>query len=75
MLSRIDYTSKKIKRGREIKHVMLNKDSTYKDALRYVNEGKYCIFDFFSDGMLDEICEEELFEMLQNHSIYDKISE
>ena len=48
---------------------MLNKDSTYKDALRYVNEGKYCIFDFFSDGMLDEICEEELFEMLQNHSI------
>ena len=75
VLSRIDYTSKKIKRGREIKHVMLNKDSTYKDALRYVNEGKYCIFDFFSDGMLDEICEEELFEMLQNHSIYDKISE
>lgn len=75
VLSRIDYTSKKIKRGREIKHVMLNKDSTYKDALRYVNEGKYCIFDFFSDGTLDEICEEELFEMLQNHSIYDKISE
>lgn len=75
VFEKIDYRSKKIARGREIRHVMLNENSTYKDALRFVNEGKYCIFNFFSDGMLDEICEEELFEMLQNHSIYDKINE
>lgn len=75
VLSRIDYTSKKLARGREVRHVMLSENSTFKDALRYINEGKYCIFDFYSDGMLDEICEEELFEMLQEHSIYDKIND
>ncbi len=74
-LSRINFTAKKPKRGKEMKHVMLNADSTYKDALRHIDGGKYLVFQFYSDGMLDEITEDELFEQLQTHAIYDRIIE
>lgn len=72
-LSRINFLSKKPKRGKEIKHVMLSAESTFKDALRYTDSSRYVIFQFYADGLLDEICEDELYEMLQTHTIYDKI--
>lgn len=72
-LSRINFAARKPKRGKEIKHVMLNADSTFKDALRHTDGSKYIIFQFYGDGLLDEICEDELYEMLQSRSIYDKI--
>ena len=75
VLTRISFRTKKIKRGREMRHIILTETSTFKDALRYVDDGKYCVFQYFSDGMLDEITEEELFELLQKHSIYDKVFE
>ena len=71
----IGFRAKKIKRGREMRHVMLTESSTFKDALRYVDDGKYCVFQYFSDGILDEITEEEMFELLQTHSIYDRVFE
>ena len=74
-LTLIGYRAKKIKRGREMRHVMLTESSTFKDALRYVNDRKYCVFQYFSNGMLDEITEEELFELLQTRTIYDKVFE
>ena len=75
ILKRVGFSDKKIKRGREVKHIILTERSTFKDALRYVGEGKYCMFQYFSDGILDEITEEELFELLQTRSIYDKVFE
>ncbi len=72
-LSPIGFRPKKIKRGREMRHVMLSESSTFKDALRYIDDTKYCVFQFFCDGMLDEITEEELFEMLESRSIYDVV--
>ena len=75
VLQRLSYRAKKIKRGREMRHIMLTEKSTFKDALRYVDDGKYCVFKYFSDGMLDEITEEELFELLETHSIYDRVFE
>lgn len=75
MLSRVSFSAKKIKRGREMRHIILTEKSTFKDALRYVDDGKYCVFQYFSNGILDEITEEELFEMLETHSIYDKVFE
>ena len=74
-LIRIGFRAKKIKRGREMRHIILNERSTFKDALRYVDDGKYCVFQYFSDGILDEITEEELFELLETHSIYDRVFE
>ena len=75
VLEIISFRTKKIKRGREMRHVILTSSSTFKDALRYVNDGKYCVFQYYSDGILDEITEEELFELLETHSIYDKVFE
>ena len=72
-LSRINFRAVKPKRGKEIKHVMLGENSTFKDALRHMNGGKYLIFQFYGDGILDEITEDEMYEMLQHKSIYDKI--
>ncbi len=72
-LTRINYAAKKPKRGKEIKHVLLNSSSTYKDALRHIDSGRYLIFQFYQDGMLDEITEDELFEQLQTKGIYDTI--
>ena len=54
---------------------MLSENSTYKDALRYTDASKYLIFQFYADGMLDEITEDELYAQMQNHGIYDKIIE
>ena len=75
VLIRMGFRAKKIKRGREVRHIILTESSTFQDALRYVNDGKYCVFQYFSDGMLDEVTEEELFELLETHSIYDKVFE
>ena len=75
VLSYMGFRAKKIKRGREMRHVMLTESSTFKDALRYVDDGKYCVFQYFSDGILDEITEEELLELLEQRSIYDKVFE
>ena len=72
-LSRINYRAVKPRRGKEVKHVLLSESSTFKDALRHINSGKYLIFQFYGDGMLDEITEDELYEMMQKKSIYDKI--
>lgn len=72
-VSRIKFSTKKPRRGKEVKHVMLGAESTFKDALRYTDGGKYLIFQFYSDGMLDEITEDELYELLQKKNIYDRI--
>ncbi len=75
VMSRVNFSLKKIKRGREMRHIMLTGSSTFKDALRYIDNSKYCVFQYFSDGVLDEVTEEELFEMLESRSIYDRVFE
>ena len=72
-LSRINFCAVKPKRGKEIKHIMLNPNSTFKDALRHIDGSKYLIFQFFNDGLLDEITQDELYEMMQNKNLYDRI--
>lgn len=75
LLSRINFTAKKPARGKEVRHVMLGADSTYRDALRHIDSGKYLIFQFYSNGSLDELTEDELFEELQSHGLYDRVFE
>ncbi len=72
-LSRISFSAQKPKRGKDIKEVMLSVNSTYRDALRHMDGSKYVIFRFYDKGNLDEITEDEMYELLQNHAIYDKI--
>ncbi len=72
-LSRINFTAVKPKKGREVKHVMLAANSTFKDGLKYMDSSRYVIFQFYSDGLLDEITEDEFCELLQSHTVYDRI--
>lgn len=73
-LQRLDFVPKKLKRGKEVKHIMLRPDSTYKDALKFLDSGRYCIFLFYADGVLDEITQDELLEGLQKSNIYATIT-
>ncbi len=54
---------------------MLNESSTFKDAIRHLDGSRYLVFQFYSEGLLDEITEDELYVQLQSHNIYDKILE
>lgn len=71
--SRINFTALPKKRGREIKYVIMDEGATYRDALKFVGGGRYVVMQFYGDGFLDEISEDELYKKLSEHSIYDKI--
>ncbi len=70
---RIKFAAPVNRRGKEIKYVMLTPQSTFRDAFRHLDGKKYVIFQFFSDGVLDEVDEKELFEKLSDKSVYDRI--
>lgn len=72
-VQKINFAARKKKRGREVKYVILDEKATYKDALRYVDDSRYLVLQFYNDKFLDEITEDELFEKLQNSNLYDVI--
>lgn len=71
--SKICMSQNKKKRGREIKYIVLGEEATYKDALKFVDGGRYLVVQIYGDYFLDEISEDELFKRLQTASIYDKL--
>ncbi len=71
---KIDFSLRKKKRGREIKYVILSENSTYKDALRFMDGSRYLVIQIYeNEKFLDEITEDELCKKLQNSNLYDKI--
>lgn len=72
-VSRIPFNIKKPARGRHMKRVLLTRDSTYKDALRYAGGPYYTVFVLFEDGEVEEVYEEELYQRLASHTIYEKV--
>ena len=72
---KINFAAKKKKKGREIRYVILGENATFKDALRFVDSSRYLILQLYNEKFLDEITEDELYEKLLLHSIYDKILE
>ena len=70
---KINFAARKKKRGREIRYIILDESSTFKDALRFLDERKYLVIQIYGETFLDEITEDEFCEKLLNHSIYDKI--
>ncbi len=72
---KIAFSPRKRKRGREIRYVILDESATYRDALGFVDSGRYLILQIYGEKFLDEISEEELFERLQTHGLYDRIFE
>lgn len=72
---KINFASKKKKKGLEIRYVILDENATFKDALRFVDSSRYLILQLYNEKFLDEITEDELYEKLLTRSIYDKILE
>ncbi len=70
---KINFAAKKKKRGREIRYVILDENATYRDALRFVDSGRYLVLQIYGEKFLDEITEDELYEKLLEHGLYDKI--
>ena len=70
---KINFATKKKRKGREIRYVILDGNATFKDALRFVDSSRYLILQLYNEKFLDEITEDELYEKLLTRSIYDKI--
>jgi len=72
---KINFAARKKKRGRDIRYVILDESATFRDALKFVDSSRYLVLQIYGDVFIDEITEDELYQKLLNHSIYDKIAE
>ena len=70
---KINFAARKKKRGREIRYIILDESATFKDALRFLDDRRYLVIQIYGEVFLDEITEDELYNKLLEHSIYDKI--
>lgn len=70
---KIDFTRKKKKRGKEIKYVILGENATYSEALRHADSRRYLVLQIYGEHFIDEISEDELYERLLTHGLYDSI--
>ncbi len=66
----------KLKRGQEVKYVLADGDVTYKSALKHLDDSRYLVLQInLPDGSLEELSQDEIYERLQTHSLYDRIIE
>ncbi|MGN0814699.1 MAG: site-2 protease family protein [Candidatus Coproplasma sp.] len=71
---KINFSSRdKLKRGMEVKYVLVDASFTYKDALRYLDDKTYLVLQLYDGGVADEITQDELYESLTFHTIYDRV--
>ena len=70
---KINFAAKKKRRGREIKYVILDENATFRDALRLVDGSRYLVIQFYGEKFVDEITEDELYQRLLTHGIYDRV--
>jgi stage IV sporulation protein FB len=68
-------SSAKLRRGMTVKYVMADGSLTYKDAVKFFDERHYVILQLFDGEIKDEITQDELYEGILTHSIYDKVFE
>lgn len=74
-VKKINFAAKKKRRGRDIRYVIVGEEATYRDALKYVDGSCYLVLQIYGEHFIDEITEDELYERLMNHSIYDRLTE
>lgn len=70
---KINFAARKKKRGREIRYVIMDESATYRDALKFIDAGRYLVIQIYGDKFLDEITEDELYEKLLDAGLYDRI--
>lgn len=65
----------KLKRGMEVKYVLVDGSLTYKDAVRLLDDKRYLVLQLYDGAVADEITQDELYEQMAVHGIYDKVFE
>jgi stage IV sporulation protein FB len=66
-------TNGKLKRGMEIKYIAVDKDITFKDAVKLLDDKKYLVLQMYDDGFLNEITQDELYDKMTERRICDKV--
>jgi stage IV sporulation protein FB len=73
---KINYSSAgKLKRGMVVKYVLVEKSLTYKDAVKFLDERNYVVLQLYDGKIMDEITQDELYEGMLTHGIYDRVFE
>lgn len=65
----------RLKRGMEVKYVLVDRSLTYKDAVRLLDDKRYLVLQLYDGGVADEITQDELYAQMTGHGIYDKVFE
>lgn len=63
----------RLKRGMEVKYVLVDGSLTYKDAVRLLDDKRYLVLQLYDGAVADEITQDELYEQMTEHDIYDKV--
>lgn len=66
-------SSKKLKRGMEVKYVLVDENITFKDAVKLLDGKKYLVLQLYDNGVVDEITQDELYEKMTVNGIYDGV--
>jgi hypothetical protein len=52
---------------------MANFDMTFQQALKHVDGKRYLVLQFYDDDRLEEVTQDELYQKLKTHTLYDKV--
>ncbi len=70
----INFSSEgKLSRGIEVKYVLCDKNLTYKDAFKRLDDKRYLVLQLYDNGVADEITQDELYAQAGEHSFYDRV--
>lgn len=73
---KIDFSTKKrLRRGAEVKYVMVDGNLTYTEAVKLLDDRKYLVLQLYDDGYRDEMTQDELYEGMLRHRGCDRVFE
>ncbi len=71
---KINFSSRnRLRRGMEVKYVLVDGSLTFKDAFKFLDDKKYLVLQLYDGGIADEITQDELYDLAVDRGIYDKV--
>jgi stage IV sporulation protein FB len=72
--NRIKFNSpERLKRGLEVKYVMVNESLTFRQAFKLIEARRYLILQFYGDTFLEELTQDDLYTLSLTHLPTDKV--
>ena len=69
------WSAGKLKRGMEVRYVLCDRNLTYREAFKKLDDKKYLVLQLYDGGFADEITQDELYESAGTHSFNDRVFE